>query len=86
MNTQDNEPTMQNSDYKWFLDNFDNLFKNYGLCFLAIKNKNVLGHYKTYSEAVYETIKKEELGSFIVQKCSDNKILATNAFIYTINF
>ena len=64
---------MQDKDFKWFLDNYDELYKQYGNSFLAIKNCNVLGSYKTYAEGVRETLKNEEIGTFIVQKCDGTK-------------
>ena len=64
---------MQDKDFKWFLDNYDELYKQYGNSFLTIKNCNVLGSYKTYAEGVRETLKNEEIGTFIVQKCDGTK-------------
>ena len=64
---------MQDSDFKWFLDNYDELYKIYGNSFLAIKNGKVLGAYKTYADGVRETQKNEELGTFIVQRCDGSK-------------
>ena len=64
---------LQDLDYEWFLENYDRLFAEYGDAYLAIKNKSVLGRYDSYAEAVYETEKTEELGSFIVQHCNGNE-------------
>ena len=33
---------MRDEDFKWFLKEYDNLFKKYGHKFLAIKNKTIL--------------------------------------------
>ena len=64
---------MQDNDFKWFLDNYEDLYNKYGNTFLAIKNGNVLGTYNTYADGVRETAKKEELGTFIVQRCDGTK-------------
>ena len=60
---------MQDLDYKWFLENLQNLYKQYGDAYIAIKNKTVLGSYSSYAEGVKTTSKTEPLGTFIVQQC-----------------
>ena len=77
---------MQDTDYEWFLENYEKLFQKHGNCFVVIKNKQVIGVYKDYSEGVINTLKSEELGSFIVQKCHSNKAISTNAYISSIGF
>ena len=77
---------MQNDDYEWFLNNFDVLHQKYGNCYLVIKNEKVIGVYSEYSDGVFDTLKKEELGTFIVQKCQSNKTISTNAYISSIGF
>ncbi len=64
---------LQQQDYDWFLQNYEELFKEYGISYLAIKNKQVLGKYNSYAEAVLETEKNEPLGSFIVQYCNGDE-------------
>ena len=56
-------------DFNWFQANYKSLQKEYGDCFIVIKNKSVIGTYETYAEAVYETKKVEIIGTFIVQEC-----------------
>ena len=69
---------LQDQDYQWFLDNYDNLFREYGRTYLAIKNAKVLGSYPSYADAVKNTEKNEELGSFIVQYCNGEESGYTN--------
>lgn len=69
---------MLENEYKWFLENYDDLFAQYGTVYLAIKNKTVLGVYTSYAEGVKETLKKEDPGTFIVQKCNGNESAYTN--------
>lgn len=76
---------MQESDYKWFIENYDSLFKHYGNAFLAIKDKRVLGVYSSYAEGVRKTSEAEEMGSFIVQKCNGDTSGYTN-YISSIVF
>lgn len=69
---------MQELDFKWFIDNMPNLYKEYGNCFLAIKNKQILGSYATYADAVHSTAQTEDLGTFIVQECGQDEKAYTN--------
>ncbi len=75
---------MQERDYKWFLDNYDMLFKEYGVKYLAIKNEKVLGAYSTYADAVKETEKTEKIGTFIIQLCNGDETAYTN-YISSLN-
>lgn len=61
---------LQLEDFNWFEKNKPQLFEQYGECFLAIKNKHVLGAYPSFVEAVQKTETTEEPGTFIVQECT----------------
>lgn len=74
---------MQVEDFKWFLDNYDSLFNQYGDCYLVIKNKSIIGKFDSYASGVNETAKSEPLGTFIVQHCNGNETGYTN-YISTI--
>lgn len=63
---------MQDLDYKWFEENCKELYKQYKDSYLAIKDEKVLGSYPTYAEAVHQTEQKYDIGTFIVQKCTEN--------------
>ena len=76
--------SIQSNDFHWFVDNMPSLYKEYGDCFLAIKNQTILGSYPSYAAAVYETKKSESLGSFIVQQCGKDESAYTN-FISSFN-
>ena len=69
---------MRNDDYQWFLENYKELFKEYGASYLVIKDKKVIGKYNSYAEGVRKTQEAEELGSFIVQKCGEDESAYTN--------
>ena len=69
---------MQERDFKWFLDHYDELYRQYGVSFLAIKKERVLGKYDSYAEAVRKTLESEDIGSFIVQKCDGTEAAFTN--------
>lgn len=69
---------MQDRDFQWFLEHYDELYEKYGRAYLAIKNSKVLGAYPTYAEGVRATEKTEELGTFIVQLCDGTEAAYTN--------
>ena len=56
-------------EFNYFLENKEELFKQYPYKILVIKNKKVIGLFETVPEAVKETSKTEQLGTFLVQKC-----------------
>ena len=64
---------MQNQDYEYFLENMENLYAEHGNKFAAVKNKNILGVYDTFEEALETTMKNEELGTFLIQRIYENK-------------
>ena len=76
---------MQNTDFEWFISNYEDLFRKYGRTYLSIKDKKVLGQYASYAEGVRTTAQSEELGTFIVQLCDGTKTAYTN-LIASINF
>ena len=67
---------MQRSDFNWFLNNYADLYSQYGHKFLVIKNKTILGAYDSIRDALDNT--NEELGTFIVQECTGDPSAYTN--------
>lgn len=65
------------SDFNWFLNNYNDLYKQYGHKFLAIKDKKIIGVYDSVRQAVDEI--KEPLGTFIVQECNGDSSAYTNS-------
>ena len=59
------------NDYEYFINNLSELYKKYGHRFLVIKEQQVIGTYDEFGAAYDETIKTEELGTFIIQECVD---------------
>ena len=61
------------NDFKFFVDNFDALFDEYGRCYLAIKDREILGTFSSAADAVDRLSAEHELGTYIVQKCFGDK-------------
>lgn len=56
-------------EFEYYLKNQEDLVKQYNGKFVVIKDCQVIGAYTDELEAVRETSKKHELGTFLVQKC-----------------
>lgn len=66
------------NDFQYFLDRYDELYKEYGHKFYTIRNKNILGIFDTEDQAIKETSKSFEIGEFIVQECNGDESGYTN--------
>jgi fibrillarin-like rRNA methylase len=64
---------MQKQDYDFFVQNMELFYQKYGHKFLAIKNKNVIGVYDDFDNALDYTLKKEKAGTFLIQECYENR-------------
>ena len=60
----------QDTDFKWFLENYMRIFEESGECWVVIKDKKILGTYPDFKTALSSTCETEELGTFIVQHCN----------------
>ena len=71
MDREDSKKQLE-KEFHWFLDNMPTLAQKHDGMFLVIKNLKVIGIYDTFTSALHNTLKTEEIGTFIVQKCSIN--------------
>ncbi len=56
-------------EFKFYLDNQNDLVKKYNGQFIVIKDCKVIGVYSSEIEAVQATAKEHAMGTFLVQKC-----------------
>ena len=56
-------------EFEYFKKHQDELVEQYGGKFIVIKDQKVIGAYESLPDAVFETEKEHELGTFLVQKC-----------------
>lgn len=75
---QDGKNDARTEDFLWFVENYKSLYEKYGLCYLAVKDKTILGSYDNPRTAVDETCKTYPHGSFIVQLCNGRASGYTN--------
>jgi hypothetical protein len=76
---------MKSKDFDYFLQNMSEFYKNHAKKFLAIKGQNVIGVYDTFDKALDTTLKTEELGTFLIQKCVKNKEEMAHHFQYNVS-
>ncbi len=58
--------------FQYYLDNLEELYKKYPNKFLALKDCKVLGVYDSYDDALEETLKNHEIGTFLIQRVDIN--------------
>lgn len=64
---------MLKKEFQYYLDHQEELVKKYNGKYVVIKNEEIIGVYDDDLEAVKETQKEHELGTFLVQKCESEK-------------
>jgi|CryGeyStandDraft_6_1057127.scaffolds.fasta_scaffold449417_1 hypothetical protein len=66
---------MLEKEYKYFESIANELAKENPHKFAVIKGEKVIGIYDTIQDALKETAKENELGTFIIQQCEDKRHL-----------
>lgn len=62
---------MLNKEFQFYLDNQNELLKQYKGKFVVIVGQSVVGSYRTFKDAVVRSAKKYALGTFLVQECTE---------------
>ncbi len=68
-------------DFDFFLDNYDAIYKEYGKCFIAIRNKHILGTFSTVREGVDALAPDYPQGSYILQECDGTPAAYTTSIM-----
>jgi hypothetical protein len=68
------------AEFDYYLSHQADLVKRFNGKFIVIKGQTVVGSYDSEAEAIKETSKHHELGSFLVQKCEPGKDSYTQTF------
>jgi hypothetical protein len=61
---------MLEKEFKYYLDNQDELVKKYDGRTLVIIDNEIVGDYDNFKEAYTDSLSKFEPGTFLIQKCS----------------
>lgn len=73
-------------EFEYYLENQEELVKEYNGRFIVIKDQEVIGVFDSEIEAVEETVKKHELGTFLVQLCEPGAESYTQTYHSRISF
>lgn len=73
-------------EFDYYLANRDELVKKYNGKVIVIKNQKVIGQYDSELEAVLEASKTDEMGTFLVQRCSPDENSFTQTFHSRVTF
>lgn len=77
---------MLKDEFEYFLKNKKELVDKYDGRFIVIKDQKVIGNYESELEAVEETSKDQEVGTFLVQKCKQGDDSVTQTFHSRVYF
>ena len=64
---------MLKAEFEFYKIHQEELLTKYNGKYIVIKDQKVIGSYETEIEAVLQTSKIHELGTFLVQKCEPGK-------------
>jgi len=71
---------MLEKEFKYYLDNQEELLKKYSGRVIVIVGEKVIGDYSTEIEAYTETIKTHKVGTFLIQLCVPGRDSYTQTF------
>lgn len=77
---------MLEKEYEFFSKNMADLYKQYGHKFLVIKDNQIIGAYDNEDVALKTTLKKEKLGTFLVQECVESPKASAHHFQGNVSF
>jgi len=73
-------------EFEFYLGHQDELVRQYAGRYIVIKGRTVLGDYASEADAIRETSRDHELGTFIVQKCEAGTEAHTQVFHSRVAF
>jgi len=71
---------MLKKEFKYYLDNQNELLKKYNNRVLVIIDNRVVGDYENFEQAYFQSIKKYEPGTFLIQECTEGEEAYTQTF------
>ena len=67
-------------EFEYYLKNQADLIKKHSGRYVVIKGEELIGVFDSKAEAIIETSKAHEMGTFLVQKCSPGSEAHTQTF------
>ena len=72
---------MLDKEFQYYLDNQREFVKKYNGRFIVLIGKEVVGNYESYEQALFKSIKNYELGSFLIQECTEGEEAYTQCLV-----
>ena len=60
-------------DFRWFVENYSNIYEQYGECYVAVRNNKVIGVFGSFGEACCEMDKVSKSTDQIIQFCGSKE-------------
>jgi hypothetical protein len=77
---------MLQQELSYYIENQEEFLEKYKGKFLVIKEKTIIGVYKSEIEAYTETVKQHDLGTFLIQECQPGNENYTQTFRTRVTF
>jgi len=77
---------MLDREFSYYLSHQDELVKKYNNRFLVIIGEEVVGDYDNYEQALFQSMKKYEMGTFLIQECTEGEEAYTQTFHSRVSF
>ncbi len=73
-------------EFKFYLDNQVSILAKYGGKFVVIVDDEVVGAFDSMADAYFDSIKKYEPGTFLIQECTEGEEAYTQSFTSRVIF
>lgn len=73
-------------EFKFYLDNQASILAKYGGKFVVIVGDEVVGAFDSMADAYFDSIKKYEPGTFLIQECTEGEEAYTQSFTSRVIF
>jgi len=77
---------MLDKEFSYYLANQNELLKKYNNRFIVIMGETVVDDYDTYEQALFQSSQKHELGTFLIQECTEGEDAYTQTFHSRVAF
>jgi len=78
--------SMLDKEFSYYLEHQNELLKKYNNRFVVIIGENVVGDHDSYEQALFQSSKKYELGTFLIQECTEGEEAYTQTFHSRVAF
>ena len=72
---------MLDKEFQYYLDNQGELVKKINGRFIVIIGEDIVGNHESYEQALFKSMKNYELGSFLIQECTEGEEAYTQCLV-----